>query len=58
MLALNQNNSDALFIHAVDCAKQVDLVAPGDTVVITAGIPLNVSGTTNIIRLMTVEKNS
>ena len=57
VLALNQNDSDALFLHAVDCAKQVDLVSPGDTVVITAGLPLNISGTTNILRLMTVEEN-
>lgn len=57
VLALNQNDSDSLFIHAVDCAKQVDLVSPGDTVVITAGLPLNISGTTNIIRLMTVGEN-
>ena len=52
-----QHDSDALFLHAVDCAKQVDLVSPGDTVVITAGLPLNISGTTNILRLMTVEEN-
>lgn len=54
VLSLNQNNSDALFEHAIDCARQDDLVSPGDVVVITAGVPLNVAGTTNLLKVQTV----
>ena len=55
VLALNQNNSDSLFSHAIDCARQDDLVSPGDIVVITAGVPLNVQGTTNLLKVQVVE---
>lgn len=55
VLSLNQNNSDELFRHAIDCARQNDLVSPGDIVVITAGVPLNVEGTTNLLKVQTVE---
>lgn len=55
VLALNQNDSDSLFEHAIDCARQDDLVSPGDIVVITAGVPLNVAGTTNLLKVQTVE---
>ena len=55
VLALNQHDSDGLFRHAIDCARQEDLVSPGDTVVITAGVPLNVEGTTNLLKVQVVE---
>lgn len=55
VLALNQDNEEKLFMHAVDCAKQVDAVASGDTVVITAGLPLNMPGTTNLLKVETVK---
>ena len=55
VLALNQNNSDHLMQHAIDCAKQYDLVDPGDVVVITAGVPLNIDGTTNLLKVETVK---
>ena len=51
VLALNQNSADKLFEHAVDCAKQIDMVSAGDNVVIIAGVPLNTSGTTNTIKV-------
>ncbi len=54
VLALNQTDSDHLFMHAIDCAKQVDIVESGDTVVITAGVPLNVSGNTNLLKVQMV----
>ena len=50
-----EDHTDALFAAAVDAAKEAGLIAEGDIVVITAGIPLGVSGTTN---LMKVEKVS
>ncbi len=47
--------SDVLIEHAVDTAQQAGLVKSGDTVVVTAGVPLGCSGTTNLIRVYTVE---
>lgn len=55
VLALNQHDSEGLFQHAIDCARGEDLVSPGDTVVITAGVPLNVEGTTNLLKVQIVE---
>ncbi len=54
VLALHQNDTDRLFTHAIDCAKQVDIVAPGDKVVITAGVPLNIEGMTNLLKVQIV----
>ncbi|MDR1464512.1 MAG: pyruvate kinase [Oscillospiraceae bacterium] len=54
VLAQIQSSSDALFRHAVDCAQQIDMVKNGDLVVITAGIPLGTTGTTNILKVATV----
>ncbi len=54
VLAMNQNTEEALFRHAMDCAKQIELVSNGDTVVITAGTPLNIAGTTNTIKVQTI----
>lgn len=46
-----QNNSDELFEHAVARAVEDGLVNEGEIVVITAGVPLGVSGTTNLIKV-------
>ncbi len=54
VLALNQENADRLFLHSVDCAKKNGLVDEGDIVVITAGTPMNIAGTTNTLRVQTV----
>jgi pyruvate kinase len=54
VLTLYQNNSDALFDHAIDCAVMAKIVSKGDQVVISAGVPLNIAGTTNIIKVETV----
>ncbi|MCI8331560.1 MAG: pyruvate kinase [Clostridiales bacterium] len=54
VMAKHQNDTDKLFLHAIDCAKQIDVVQPGDTVVITAGIPLDTPGTTNLLKVQTV----
>ncbi|MDO5558773.1 MAG: pyruvate kinase [Oscillospiraceae bacterium] len=50
-----KTNSDELFEHAITAAKSAGFVDTGDTVVITAGIPLGVSGTTNIMRVEVVK---
>lgn len=55
VLARYQKTSDDLFLHAIDCAKMIDIVQPGDRVVITAGIPLDTSGNTNILKVEVVK---
>ncbi len=54
VLARNQNDFDKLFLHAIDCAKQIDIVSEGDRVVIVGGVPLETPGNTNIIKVSTV----
>ncbi len=46
-----KDNSDELFVHAVERAVSTGLVQKGDLVVITGGTPLGVSGTTNTIKV-------
>ena len=55
VLAMMQSNFDSLFQHAIDCAKQIDLVSVGDQVVIVGGLPLDTPGNTNIIKVETVK---
>ena len=50
-----ETNTDALFRHAVDAACAAGYTEPGDIAVITAGVPLGVSGTTNLLKVETVE---
>ena len=54
VLSEPQNTTDELFAHAVKCAKEKGYVSNGDTVVITAGVPLGVSGNTNILKVVSV----
>lgn len=56
VMARYQKTSDDLFQHAIDCARQLDLVQYGDRVVIAAGIPLDTSGNTNILKVQTVSR--
>lgn len=49
-----KEDTDDLFSHAVDRAEASGLISNGDLVVITAGVPLGVSGTTNLIKVHTV----
>ena len=49
-----KRNTDELFSHAVDVARKNGLVEKGETVVITAGIPLGISGTTNMLKVETL----
>jgi len=51
VLARYQQTSDDLMQHAIDCAKQIDMVADGDRVVIAAGIPLDTAGSTNLLKV-------
>ncbi len=49
-----QTSTDDLFISTVGKAEQAGLLKDGDLVVITAGVPLGVSGTTNMIKIHVV----
>lgn len=46
-----QETSDELFDHAVARAEALGMVQAGELVVLTAGVPLGVSGTTNLIKV-------
>ncbi len=51
LMAEEKTNMDELFDHAVDCAVGAGYLASGDLVVITAGAPLGISGTTNLLKV-------
>ncbi len=55
VLALSQDNEEKLFTHAIDCAKQIDIIERGDTVVVLGGAPINISGNTNTLKVVTVD---
>ncbi len=50
-----EKNTDDLFKHAIEAAKKCGVVKKGDQVVITAGVPLGISGNTNLLKVDTVE---
>ena len=54
VLSLMQRDTETLFIHAIDCAKQLGLANPGETAIITAGA-VNLSGTTNLLKVQVVD---
>lgn len=54
ILVEEKNNTDELFDHVVNVAKANGLVQDGDLVVITAGVPLGMSGTTNLLKVQLV----
>ena len=46
-----KNNTDELFETVVDTAKQAGYLKNGDLVVIMAGVPLGIAGTTNLLKV-------
>jgi len=46
-----ETDIDLLFDHAVEAAEKTGLVKSGDIVVITAGLPLGITGTTNMMKV-------
>ena len=54
MLIDEVEDTDALFEAAVGAAEKTGLVKNGDLVVITAGVPLGISGTTNMMKVHVV----
>ena len=51
-------STDRIFSLSADVAVKEGLVQPGDTVVITAGVPLGRSGSTNLIKAQVIEANA
>lgn len=48
------DNADSLFKEAVDASLEAGYIKKGDVVVLTAGVPLGISGRTNTIRVIEV----
>lgn len=51
LLLEEKSQAEELFDYAVDAAEKVGIIEQGDIVVLTAGVPLGVSGTTNLIKV-------
>ena len=49
------DSTDRLFSLCADCARKEGLVKPGDTVVITAGVPIGKTGSTNLIKAQVIK---
>ena len=49
-----EDNEEMLLEAAVMAAKQAGIAGKGDTVVLTAGLPLGETGNTNMIRVFEV----
>ena len=54
VLCEEKQNTDELFDHAVEVSVNAGLLKQGDIAVITAGIPLGTSGTTNMLKVQSV----
>lgn len=51
LLLEREDNAEELFNHAVEAAERAGLVMRGDLTVLTAGVPLGITGTTNLIKV-------
>ena len=51
LLLEREDNAEELFNHAVEAAEHAGLVMRGDLTVLTAGVPLGITGTTNLIKV-------
>ena len=54
LVIAEETNTDDLFEHSVDAAKAAGFVKNGEVTVITAGVPLGITGTTNLIKVHVV----
>lgn len=52
VLVDRKDNAEDLFEEAILQAEKTGLVKKGDTIILTAGVPLGVSGNTNMIRVV------
>ncbi len=51
LLLEREDNAETLFNRAVEAAEHAGLVMRGDLTVLTAGVPLGITGTTNLIKV-------
>ena len=51
LMMKEESDLDELFTQAVNSARKKELINDGDLVVITTGIPLGISGTTNLLKI-------
>ena len=49
-----ENSAEDLFDDAINAAVEAGYIKQGDTVVLTAGLPLGIPGRTNMIRVIEV----
>ncbi len=49
------HNTDDMFKRANDIAKELKVAKPGETIIITSGVPVNNMGKTNLIKVHIVE---
>ncbi len=56
LLMKTVNNDEDLEAQCLDLAVKGRYIKPGQNIVITAGMPLNVTGTTNLIKIVTAKK--
>ena len=54
LLIEKKDNTDDLFKEAIWAYQKAGLIKEGDTVILTAGVPLGISGKTNMIRVIEV----
>ncbi|MGN1331773.1 MAG: pyruvate kinase [Lachnospiraceae bacterium] len=54
LLIEKKDNTDDLFKEAIWASLKAGLIKEGDTVILTAGVPLGISGKTNMIRVIEV----
>ncbi len=54
LMVEEKNNTEDLFEHAIEQAEKKKYVRQGEITVITAGVPIGVSGTTNLIKVHVV----
>lgn len=52
MMVKNEKNLEDLFDNGIKAMVKAKLIKPGHTVVLTAGVPIGVSGSTNFIKVM------
>ena len=55
ILVNEMEDADELFDHALNRSEEAGLVKEGDTVVLTAGVPVGIAGTTNLIKAHIVQ---
>ena len=55
LLINKEDSAEKLFDSAVEASKKAGFVQTGDRVVLTAGVPLGISGKTNMLRVVDVE---